>query len=216
MKQLFLLLLALCLGCSFSRPVSGPAMAEMLRERTVVLLRDGDFGPQVSCSGVWMNEQVILTAAHCVKHRQETSFATYDGVFLPSGVMREDILSHTAYLWKEDDDLDLAELVIPTTTAELIPHPATRLAPSAQLGQHVWVMGHPSGYVWSITSGDISGIRTSYDVKVIQTDAKVWFGNSGGGLFNDRGELLGIASYLTRGDYFGWFIHRDHIQTFLK
>jgi len=73
-----------------------------------------------------------------------------------------------------------------------------------QLGQEVWAIGNPVGVEFqrTITKGIVSGLnRTikiedengkSYMEDLIQTDASINSGNSGGALINKNGELIGI------------------------
>jgi S1-C subfamily serine protease len=49
----------------------------------------------------------------------------------------------------------------------------------------------------------------------MQVSAPVWFGNSGGGAFNDEGEIVGIASFIMKGPSLGFFIPVDSIRPFL-
>ena len=66
------------------------------------------------------------------------------------------------------------------------------------------VVGNPEGYGMSVTKGIISVESESIDIagadgriitiRVIRTDAAVNQGNSGGGLYNSKGELIGIVS----------------------
>jgi serine protease Do len=59
----------------------------------------------------------------------------------------------------------------------------------------------PSRFEPSLTAGHISGIKEMTDNwKVIQTDAAINPGNSGGPVFNDKGEVIGLATFMIRGD----------------
>lgn len=70
-----------------------------------------------------------------------------------------------------------------------------------RINQVVYALGHPYGVVWSVTKGIISspwrmraiGGMTS---SVVQTDASINPGNSGGPVINDKGEVLGVASFI--------------------
>lgn len=72
------------------------------------------------------------------------------------------------------------------------------------------VVGNPEGYGMSVTTGIISVESESLDLtgadgslitlRVIRTDAAVNQGNSGGGLYNSKGELIGIVSAKMLGD----------------
>ena len=100
-----------------------------------------------------------------------------------------------------DKDLDLA--IVKINTAGL---KALNIGNSDELklGQEVWAIGNPVGVEFqrTITKGIVSGLnRTikiedeneqSYMEDLIQTDASINTGNSGGALINKNGELIGI------------------------
>jgi len=74
---------------------------------------------------------------------------------------------------------------------------------SAKIGDEVFVIGAPYGIAHSLTAGHISGRRTPDQlfggfekVELLQTDAAINEGNSGGPMFNMRGEAIGIVSHI--------------------
>lgn len=102
-----------------------------------------------------------------------------------------------------DSDLDLAIVKISITGSKYL-----KLGDSdnIKLGQRVYAIGNPIGVEFqrTVTSGIISGINrtikieeddvSSYMEGLIQTDASINKGNSGGPLINESGELIGINS----------------------
>ena len=62
-------------------------------------------------------------------------------------------------------------------------------------GDDVVVIGNPLGEEFSVTDGIISQIRNQAGYKVVQTTAPISPGNSGGPLFNERGEVVGIVTF---------------------
>ncbi|MFM9886709.1 MAG: trypsin-like peptidase domain-containing protein [Burkholderiales bacterium] len=61
-------------------------------------------------------------------------------------------------------------------------------------GTRVFAIGSPRGLELSISEGLVSGLREFKDSYLIQTSAPISKGSSGGGLFNDNGELEGITT----------------------
>jgi len=62
-------------------------------------------------------------------------------------------------------------------------------------GETVYTIGHPQGLDFSITNGIVSALRESpTDVEELQITAAISPGNSGGPIFNSRGQLVGVAS----------------------
>jgi putative serine protease PepD len=102
---------------------------------------------------------------------------------------------------------DLAVITTNATPSEL--HPAT-LGDSGGLkvGDLVAAVGNPFGLKGSLSTGVISGLDRTLgggsgqtgQLGLLQTDAAVNEGSSGGGLFDVRGELIGITSALENPD----------------
>jgi len=68
----------------------------------------------------------------------------------------------------------------------------------APLGSDLWVSGSPATMNWTITRGTViaNRPRTGFDPYWIATDAATWYGNSGGPMFNSKGEIVGIVSHI--------------------
>jgi S1-C subfamily serine protease len=126
----------------------------------------------------------MLTSAHVVE-RAETVVASFvDGRELEGEVVGTDSLSDLAVLRARDDGLDPAEL----GDAETL-----------RVGQLVVAIGNPHGFGSSITAGVVSALGRSLPTRrgrvvesVIQTDAALNPGNSGGALADGSGRVVGI------------------------
>jgi hypothetical protein len=62
------------------------------------------------------------------------------------------------------------------------------------VGEHVFAIGTPIGLDLTLTQGLVSGLRNMGGRNLVQTDAPISHGNSGGGLFDDSGNLIGITT----------------------
>ena len=87
------------------------------------------------------------------------------------------------------------------------------LGGAGQVGEETFAVGHPLGYYGSLTSGVISGLDRSVTVKsgkrlrgLIQFDAAVNPGNSGGPLLDRSGQVIGIVTALANPSRDGYFI----------
>lgn len=104
--------------------------------------------------------------------------------------------AYDAQLVGSDKDTDLAVLKI-KPDSDL---PAAVLGDSDKLclGDDVVVIGNPLGLETSVSKGVVSGLnRQVYDdnsISAIQTDTAINSGNSGGGLFNMYGEVVGVVN----------------------
>jgi serine protease Do len=101
-------------------------------------------------------------------------------------------------------DLALLELVNPEDLPDVPPIP---LADSDEVrtGQKAIAIGNPFGLRSTVTSGIVSTVAreeipgAEFPIPMIQTDAAINRGNSGGPLLNSRGELIGINTAILAG-----------------
>jgi S1-C subfamily serine protease len=78
---------------------------------------------------------------------------------------------------------------------ELEPVQGFRDYTSLAVGETVYTIGSPKGMVNTLGNGLVSGLRKSDDTQFIQITAPVSKGSSGGALFDDRGNLIGVTTF---------------------
>jgi S1-C subfamily serine protease len=66
------------------------------------------------------------------------------------------------------------------------------------VGETVYTIGSPKGLERTLGQGLLSGLRKMEGVEYVQITAPVSEGSSGGGLFDDRGNLIGITTFTVR------------------
>lgn len=81
-----------------------------------------------------------------------------------------------------------------------LPAKAALLAPLSTVapGQRVYSIGSPQGLELTIAEGLVSGLRKDKSMTYIQTSAAISHGSSGGGLFDERGRVIGITTMLLK------------------
>jgi len=130
----------------------------------------------------------LLTSAHVVAGRSSAGRASFtDGREYAFAIIGRDPLSDLAVLRAEADSLEPAGL---------------GEAETLRVGQLVVAIGNPHGFGGSVTAGVVSalgrslptrsGANVRYVDNVIQTDAALNPGNSGGALADGRGRVVGI------------------------
>ena len=70
-----------------------------------------------------------------------------------------------------------------------------------KVGEEIHTIGHPQNFVWTYSKGMITGLRKNFQfgsekiADVIQINASISPGNSGGPLFNDYGQVVGMVTF---------------------
>jgi S1-C subfamily serine protease len=149
--------------------------------------------PAGAGSGVIVSpDGLILTNAHVVDAGRHAEITTLEGRRLAAAILGR------------DPDTDLALLRVHDATT--LPH--ARLGDSKKLrpGQIAIAIGNPLGFDASVTAGIVSALGRTLRAKngrmiddVIQTDAALNPGNSGGPLVSSAGEVIGINTAVIMG-----------------
>ncbi|HEY2367605.1 MAG TPA: serine protease, partial [Polyangiaceae bacterium] len=95
-------------------------------------------------------------------------------------------------------DVDLALLAIDHVPEGRAPLALGKVA-SLAMGDTVYAMGAPRKMRFSLSHGIVSYVSRSFDgTKYVQTDLAANGGSSGGPVMNERGELVGVSSFVLR------------------
>ena len=96
---------------------------------------------------------------------------------------------------------------------------------SVEVGDKIHVIGHPHNLLWTYAQGFISAKRSfkwnyekdfEHSAQVIQHQAPISPGNSGGALFNDRGELVAINTLKRKGENLNFAVTVDQALEILN
>ena len=174
----------------------GPSVVQI----NVEVTRDTPFGTRrgegVGSGVIYRENGYIITNAHVVEGAREVSVSFADGSTEPAEVVGSDPNTEIAVVRVNRNDL-----------------PAADFDPEEEpiVGQLAVAIGSPSGFEATVTAGVVSALSREFPpqltggdpqaaralVDLIQTDAAISPGNSGGALANRDGEIIGInVAYL--------------------
>jgi S1-C subfamily serine protease len=146
----------------------------------------------------------LLTNSHVVRAGR-ASFP--QGQRKPAlGVSLDDGREYVARLVGDDPDTDLAVLHIDALSNGALTHAPLGTSVGLKRGEIAIAIGNPLGFAHTVTSGIVSALGRSMRTNsgrlipnVIQTDAALNPGNSGGPLLNSRAEVIGVNTAIIRG-----------------
>ncbi|TKJ20803.1 trypsin-like peptidase domain-containing protein [Blastococcus sp. CCUG 61487] len=159
-----------------------PELAARLQPSVVTILTSGGSGSGV----VYRDDGLIVTNEHVVRNSTTVEVAFADGQRVPGTVLAADAVTDLALVEADRTGLPAAEF--------------QRELP--QIGELAVVIGSPLGFQNTVTAGIISGLHRDIPgsasqsqalVDLIQTDAAISPGNSGGAVVDGDGEVVGIS-----------------------
>ena len=168
----------------------------------------GNSTAKATGSGIIISEDgYILTNNHVVSTNSTTStssiyYQVSDAVSVKVKLYNDDTV-YDAEIIGKDDQTDLAVIKIDKTgltAAELGD------SDSVKVGEFAMAVGNPLGLSSSISAGIVSAVNREISTTdkekyvVIQTDAAINAGNSGGALVNSKGQVIGINTLKLSGD----------------
>ena len=172
---------------AYSQVVSGVAEMLLPRVAAIKVRRRGRPGEASGSAVVLTSEGHLLTNAHVVGEADAGEATFADGSVAPLEIVGRDPLA----------DLAIVRADRPTTEP-----PVYRDVDDLRIGTLVVAVGNPLGMAGSVTAGVVSGLGRALPVRtrnatrivedVIQTDAALNPGNSGGALADSRGRVIGI------------------------
>jgi len=204
MKDVRTLLSAL-LVCAWSWPQSVPAqdlssLFEQVKPSVVVVETEGmplaldglglSAKTQGLGSGVLIGDRRVLTAAHVVQAEDLITVRFHDGQTIGAKVV------------SSSQQADVALLELKKKPKGITPAQIAN-SDNAKVGEPIFIVGAPYGLSYTLTAGHISNRITAgeassgfYAMEFFQTDAAINEGNSGGPMFNGKGQVIGVVSHI--------------------
>ena len=208
-------IVAVCAGvfCISSAPASGMSakdiFAQVARSVVVVLALDYSGKTIAQGSGVVVGENEVATNCHVISDankivvRQAADSGGGETYRMDSRILAQ------------DDERDLCLLFV-DELSEPPAAPVVAMGAAKQLavGEDVYSVGAPKGLELSFSRGIVSqlrGIHGKRGAPLVQTDAAISPGSSGGGLFNENAELVGITAFKWKGENLNFAIPTEWI-----
>ncbi|MBI64039.1 MAG: protease DO family protein [Chloroflexi bacterium] len=186
-----------------TKRITIPEIVDLIAPSVVEIATYGKSETGVATGLILDSEGHILTNKHVIKYAEAITVAFNNGKTLKGSKYREDPI------------LDLAIIKVDNNNIKLIPAKFGN-SNNLRVGEDVIAIGHALGLEGgpSVSKGIISALnRTISDgvendmTGLIQTDAAINSGNSGGPLVNNEGEVIGINTIRTGSDGIGFAIN---------
>jgi S1-C subfamily serine protease len=199
--------LALVSTASGQVPLTTAQIAKKASPSVVVIQGQTDSGDDVLGSGfIVSNDGKIVTNLHVIRD-MKTASVHIPSRTLPNGLSIDGKVFDSVFVLATDEHIDLAIVTITpagpkdlgrgwTISADQFSFLALSNSDTVTVGEPVVVVGSPRGLEGTVTAGILSSVRDTGDgFKVLQTDAAVNPGNSGGPLVNGKGQAIGVVSF---------------------
>ncbi|KXG44522.1 stalk domain-containing protein [Tepidibacillus decaturensis] len=171
-----------------------------LNNKKVVLIKT-DAG--LLGSGVIIKDGLVLTNYHVIEGMTAGTITTSEGKkYQIEGIV----------VFNKNTDL----AVIKSTEKFNIEPIEINSPKTAKSGEKIVTIGNPEGFQNTISEGIISGFREYFGIQFVQITAPITHGSSGGALFNQKGEVIGITSKASREGNLNFAVSIDHISHWLE
>lgn len=164
---------------------------------TVVIRSGRGFG-----SGFFIHPTLIVSNYHVVGNSPRVQIKLRNGKVFTGNVV------------SLDSQNDLALIQVPYQSKSFLDFDV-----QPTIGGEVFTVGAPQGFEWTISRGIVSGLRNLDGIKVVQTDASISPGNSGGPLISLKtGKVLGVNTMVwaeERSQNINFAVSSSVVQNFL-
>ena len=152
--------------------------------KVAMILSYKDGIPYSQGSGFFIDKNTLVTNFHCVAGADKIEFK----------ITGDDEIYKGAKVVKASDDYDLAII----STKQDFPFVKIDSLGKEEVGSQVYAIGNPRGLEGTISDGILSGKRDNEGIEYLQITAPISPGNSGGPVLNEKGEVIGVATFTFR------------------
>ncbi len=155
-------------------------------------------------TGFFVSSDTVVTNAHVVDGATYVTLRTSSGDEMP------------AMVTVRSNELDLAELHVSKGRPGQATLPLTDSS-HVRVGEEVVAIGSAMGLQNTVTRGIVSGLRRLGSVVLVQTDAAINHGNSGGPIVDHSGRVVAVATMKMAGDAqaIGFGVAAEHVRALI-
>jgi tetratricopeptide (TPR) repeat protein len=184
MKTVLTIVLATILFANTALASTAGDVFDKVSKSTVVILTFGHDGELIGQgSGVALSEESIATNCHVIEDARKIT-------------VHYQQKEHPAEIQYTDWDRDICAVTVSGLKASSVTIGSSQ---GLRVGSRIYAIGAPQGLELTISEGIISGLRQVEGGQYIQITAPISPGSSGGGLFDQHGNLLGLVSFYIEG-----------------
>jgi serine protease Do len=151
-------------------------------------------------TGVHLRDGYVMTARHTA---EKHGIATGPAIQKRIHVLTDDLHELPADLVSDSAFMDVVLYRVGEPYRSKLQAGTSFAAAEASPGMEIFTVGYPLGWGPTMAFGKIGNTNTflqTVDIRLIQTDLSACSGNSGGGLFNAQGEIVGIVHAVIQTD----------------
>lgn len=194
-RSILVLLSAMCLiaaGCTNNSPkekeikpdkkeLSAEDIYRQSFDKVAMVLCYQDGIPSSQGSGFFIDKNTLVTNYHVIE----------DSDYLELKIAGNETIFKGAKVIKASPEYDLA---IVQTKQEFSAFEIVDCS-KIEVGAKIYTIGNPRGLEGTISDGILSGKRNNNGIEYLQITAPISPGNSGGPVLNDKGEVIGVATF---------------------
>ena len=194
-RSILVLLSAMCLiaaGCTNNSPkekeikpdkkeLSAEDIYRQSFDKVAMVLCYQDGIPSSQGSGFFIDKNTLVTNYHVIE----------DSDYLELKIAGNETIFKGAKVIKASPEYDLA---IVQTKQEFSAFEIVDCS-KIEVGAKIYTIGNPRGLEGTISDGILSGKRNNDGIEYLQITAPISPGNSGGPVLNDKGEVIGVATF---------------------